>query len=531
MSRNRTQKSGIALGAVLALLASLFGAVPAQAAATDGANIAIRPVLGTTFGGMVYNEFDVYAQALPGNDALTSLKWRIDVTSGYDMDVMYQSSGSGVTALDQDSTSSSPSVGVIAASGSATSASFTATVSSGVSYMTFKASSTSTEATSWSSVTLTVTAWVDSVTIGDGVTTGTNVIDADEWRTTKTVTLYNMTDLPVTNGWTSPNALDTKVTASATITGVNFANVGTGKFFLAVSSSQAVFNSGASTVDSSSPVAGATLAARSGVLSSSWTIAAISESQSLSFQVRYDKAGSGGTYQTGAGRAVTAYAAAAPGIDTLSISPTVDANVTGGGVAYTIRGNQTYTVKILASTGSTSVSKAVTVTLGGSSLVTSSKLLSINGGDFVTAYPASVTVTTGANGIGTLTLATSGFVSGDTLTVDAAVGNVEASEVTLTIADATYTVTADDDLVATAPGTAVNLGFTVEDQFEVNSAATNHYIKLTRSGSGFNYAPTVSYHAVVAGVATVPFTPTPSTATGSATVVADIVKLVNGAYI
>jgi hypothetical protein len=533
MSRNTSQKRGLALGAVFALVASIFTAAPAQADATNGANIAIRPVVGTTFGGMVYSDFDVYAQLLPGqsnSNFAGSLKWRINVTSGFGMDVVYQSSGSAVTAT-ATATSGSANVGVIAAGTTATSASFAASVSGGLSYMSFKADSTSAEATSWSSVTVTLTAWIDEITVGDGVTSGTGVIDADEWRTTQTMTLYNMSDLPVTANWTAPNSADTHVTASATITGVNFANLGAGKFFLAVSSSQAIF-SGSASQDSSSPLAGATLADRSGVLSSSWAVSSINEYSSVSFQVRYDKAGTGGTYTAGVGKAATAYAAVAPGVDTLSISATANANITGGGTAYTIRPNQTYTIRVTAATGSTSVSKAVTVTLGGATLATSSKLLSINGGAYVTAYPAAgITVTTGTNGVGTFTLGTSGFVAGDTLTVDANVGNVSPALVTFTVAAPTYTVVADQALVATAPGTAVNLGFTVEDQWGESSTATNQYLKVTRGGSGFNYATTVSYHAVAAGAATVAFTPEPATKTGSATVVVDITKLENGAYI
>jgi hypothetical protein len=150
----------------------------------------------------------------------------------------------------------------------------------------------------------------------------------------------------------------------------------------------------------------------------------------------------------------------------------------------------------------------------------------------LTAYPrGGITVTTGTNGVGTFTIGTSGFVAGNTLTVDANVGNVSPNLVTFTVAAPTYTVVADQDLVATAPGTAVNLGFTVEDQWGELSAASNHFLKVTRGGTGFNYATTVSYHAVTAGVASVAFTPAPATQTGSATVTVDITKLENGAYI
>jgi len=532
------QKKGLALGAIFALLTTLFGALPAQAAAVDGANIAIRPVAGTTFAGMVYNEFDLYAEALPDESDITSLKWRINVTSGHNMSIVYHSSGSAVTVIDEDTTvATKESSDVITASDLATSNSFAATVSSGISYLTIKASSTSTEATSWSSVTMTIIAWVDSVLIGDGVTSGTGVIDADEWRTTKTLTLYNMTDLPVTNNWTTPAAFDTYVTASTTITGVNFNNLGAGKFFLAASSSQSLFTnsptvtSGLSQQTSASAIANSSLTARSGVLTASWVVPAISESKTVSFQLRYAKNGTAGVYTAGFGKTATDYLVATPGVTSLAISSAEGANVIGSGAAYTVRPNQTYTVKVLAKTNSVSVSKAVTVTLGGTGLVTSSKLLSINGGAFLTTYPAAgFTVTTGADGYGTFTMATSGFVENDTLTVDASVAGVDATRVTYTVANPDWAVVADDSLVATAPGTAVNLGVSVVDQWTQSSAVSNHYLKVTRGGTGFNYSSTVSYQAI-SGVGTVVFTPQGATATGSATVTIDVVKLENGAYI
>jgi len=543
MSRNISQKKGLALGSIFALIVSLFGALPAQAAATEGSNIAIRPVAGTTFGGVVYNEFDLYAQLLPGqtNDAFsTSLEWKIEVTSGIDMDVMYHVDSSAITAVDQDTDSSSPgTIPVIAATPTASLASASvaafgaSTVSSGVSYLTVKAHSTS-GALTWSQVTLKITAWIDEITVGDGVTTGDGVRDADEWYTEETVTLYNASGLPWTANWSAPNALDQHVTASATITGVNFTNIGNGKFFLAVSSSEALlFGPSVAQQESSSPLAGSVLAARSGVISSSWAINQISESQSVSFNLRYDPAGTGGTYTAGNSIGVsTSYAAVAPGIDTLTMSATANANVSGSGQAYTVRGNQTYTFKVFAATGSTSVSKNVTVTIGGTALVTSSTLVSINGGAFVTAYPAAgITVATGTDGYGTFTVGTSGFIQDEYFTLRANVGNVQSDLVTVTVKDPTYIVDSAYDIYVTKPGTAVAIAYTVNDQWGESSAVSNHYLKVTRGGTGFAYATTVSYLAVTAGTATLNFTPEAATKTGSATVQVQVVKRVNGAYV
>jgi hypothetical protein len=535
MSRNTSQKRGLALGAVFALVASIFTAAPAQAAATDGANIAVRPIAGTTFTGMVYNEFPMYAQLLPGqtNSSFSTgvFMWKLEVTSGFNMDLVYASSGAAITALDENTTSTSETVAAsLGAAAASQSISFNASVSpsTGLSYLTIKAASTSAQA-SWSAVTVVVTGWIDEVTAGssDGVR------DADEWYTTKTVTLQNMSGLSVTNNWTAPTALDVYVTASATIAGVNFLNLGNGKFFLAVSSSQAVF-SGATRQQYTATLAGTTLDGRSGVISSSWAISAISENESVSFQVRYEPDGTSGAYTDGVGKAATAYAAAAPGVTSLSISAVATADIDGGGTNYDVRANKTYTIRVFAASNSTSVSKAVTVTLGGIGLVTSSRFISINGAAPVTNYPAAgFTVTTGTSGYGTFTLSTTGFVPGNTITVDADVANVDAADVTLTVATVSYTVTSDNGgLVATAPGTAVNIPFTVEDNWEEALSAPAHYLKVTRGGDAvFNYATTVSYVAIANGAAVVSFTPEPATRTGSAAVTVEVVRLDNTAYI
>jgi hypothetical protein len=234
------------------------------------------------------------------------------------------------------------------------------------------------------------------------------------------------------------------------------------------------------------------------------------------------------------GAASTSALVTAPGVTSLSISAVATADIAGGGTAYDIRANKTYTIRVFAATNSTSVSKAVTVTLGGIGLVTSSRLISINGAAPVANYPAAgFTVTTGTNGYGTFTLSTTGFVPGNTITVDADVSNVDASDVTLTVATLSYTVTSDNGgLVATSPGTAVSIPFTVEDNWEEALTAPSHFLKVTRGGDAvFNYATTVSYVAIANGASVVSFTPEPATRTGSAAVTVEVVRLDNTAYI
>ena len=533
MQKNSNRK-GLALGAIFALVASAFaGVAPAQAAPVAGANIGIYPAVGTTFGGTVLEDFPIYAQVLPGsanNNFGSDLMWKVDVTSGTNMDVAISASAAAVdmTATASYDLSATSMSAVILASDAVKSA--TASGSS-KNYLNFRVSSASGVA-SWSSVTLTITTWIDEINpSGDA-------LDADEWRTVQTVTLYAPSAIPATATLAGLSAGDTKVTVSSTV-GVNTSNL-TGRFFWVVTSSAAVFDSsspstgGTDTTNSSSPVGGTAITALGNVVSLSFVARAFSASQTVSASLRYVPtatavAGPGVGYLVSPIAAGTVGAVAATA---LSISSVANANVTGGGTAYSIRPNQTYTIRVHALSVSTSVSDAaVTVRLTGADLATGSKEISINGGALRGTYPATFTATTGADGYATFTVRTSGFGLTDALTVNANIGNnVNATAVNYTGAAATYTVAADFANYLTAPGTAVAIPFSVDDQWELASARTDQYLKVTRGGDGFAYATTVSYVPVTAGVANVSFTPEAATKTGSATVGVSIVRLINGAW-
>jgi hypothetical protein len=191
-----------------------------------------------------------------------------------------------------------------------------------------------------------------------------------------------------------------------------------------------------------------------------------------------------------------------------------------------VRPNSLITLKVLAKDGAVSKSDvAVTVKFSGTfALVTGSKTISINGGAELNQYPASVTLTTGADGYASWTLKPTGMADGETIVVTATVGNTSATK-TVTAEQAAYTVVNDYDRYSTTPGAAVNMTYTVEDQYGVLSPRTDQRIKFTRAGDGFNYAETVSYVAVVGGKASFAFTPAPATKTGSATVATVLERL------
>ena len=67
--QTKSNRRGLAVGAVFALLASFFGAAPASYATTAGAHIDIRPLSNaavTNFGGLLEEDFQIYAQLKTG---------------------------------------------------------------------------------------------------------------------------------------------------------------------------------------------------------------------------------------------------------------------------------------------------------------------------------------------------------------------------------------------------------------------------------------------------------------------------------
>jgi len=537
MQKNSNRK-GLSLGAIFALVASAFvGVMPAQAAATDGANIAVRPAQGTTFVGTLLEDFPIYAQSLPGNANSNSnfvgqLMWKVERTSGHDMDVVFSTS-EAVQAMTATGSATTARSGGISASAVADSATTSALVggSTHVAFLNFRVSSASGVA-SWSPVTLTVTTWIDEV---NGAL---DELDPDEWRTTQTITLLHPTALATGATIGALSALDTLVTVSANAL-VNASNL-SGKFFWHVTSSAGVFDAsditaaGTDTTASSTLVGGAALTALGNVVSLSFVATPFSASQTLSAALRYDESGTGTPSSTlgyATSNVATATVAAVGASSLLIDSVVSDDVISQSATAYDVRPNKTYTVRILAKSSSDSVSTTVNVTLGGSALATGSKEISVNGGALRGSYPAEFAVVTGTDGYATVTIRTSGFVAGENFTVDASIGNnVNADQVTYTARLASYTVASDFANYLTTPGTATTIPFSVKDQWDVSSDRADQYLKVTRGGTGFAYATTVSYVPVVAGVANVAFTPEAATKTGSATVRVDIVRLDSGAW-
>ena len=521
MQKNSNRR-GLALGAIFALVASLFATAPASANMVDGANIGVYPVAenGTTtsaFVGTLVDDFPIYVQARPGNAALTSnVVVRIEKTAGTNMDVVFSASGS-VASL-QGVTASSPVAsrsGVIQAGSS--SATVSAIVSGGIAHLNFVASSTSGLA-SWSPVTLRITVFQD---VQGGAPN--DVINSDEWRTTQTLTFLHPSALERTLTVTPVVSGSPRLTASSTVTGVNLANLGgTFKFARSKSGTVELFDKN---------VTAAQAFARAGAVTDSDEVTGgVQGGDVFTVGLYYFPENAANTTAITNGITVSSLVTVTAGGVTataLVVTVTTGANAsqsagtTTSGLTYAVRPNRTYTVTITAMSNSSTVSgEAVTVALSGAGLALNARTISIDGGAATTSYPTALALTTGANGSVTFTLGTSGFTDTDANFVATVSSLVSAISKTVTLNPELpgFKVVNEFDIYSAATGASVTLNMTVEDIWGQASDRTNQRIRITRGGTGFAYAETVSFVAVTAGKASVVFTPTPATRTGSATV-------------
>jgi hypothetical protein len=124
---------------------------------------------------------------------------------------------------------------------------------------------------------------------------------------------------------------------------------------------------------------------------------------------------------------------------------------------------------------------------------------------------------------------TSGFAVDEFISIQASIGNVNTSLTDIRAKAPQFSITNDFTHYAAVPGAAVNVAYTVKDQFGELSTRTDQRIQVTRvATTGFSYAETISNVAVVAGKATFAFTPTPATATGSPTLTTTLQRLDSG---
>ena len=521
----RENRRGFALGAIFALVVSLFSAVPAQAAGT----LEIRLEEGTSFTGLLTDDLNMYAHYSDQTGvewAEGRVLWEVTKTAGA-MDVTFRASransGSAVAAAHTLTASAVPAASankVLAAATAPTtlSASVSSTVGT-VAGLSVRAVSVSPIVSSSPTVTVTVKVWIEN-----GLYNGQ--WDAGETYATQTVTFLPTSAIAATMVMTDPNEGDETVTASATVTtDLNFEQL-QGSFYLAMSASAAIYT-GPVSVKAGTALSSSTVAARNGVVSQSFGVVSglVTGSQTVTMALRYlldsefpDELTS--IYLGNIIGAANAETVAGSAVNSLALSAVAGDNVTASATPYTVRPNTPITVRALTKTSSTTVSgQVVTFTITEAGMDWPTRYLTVAGATTVVTDSATieVTATSDANGYASITITPTGFTN-ETFEVDAAVGNTSATQIALATTAPAYTVVNDYDLYKTGAGSSVTLGYKVIDQWNVLSTRTDQRLKLTRGGTGFNYATTVSYATVSGGKATFAFTPAPAAKTGSATV-------------
>jgi hypothetical protein len=544
MSSIKTQKKGLALGAIFALVFSIFSVTPAQAAATDGQHIAIRPMAGTTYTGLLTEDFPLYAQMQEGSTSSnwSKLKWEVTKTAGnLDVIVIASSISTAIGDVTDPASSSgdipyAPGIDTIDVSSTGTDATAVTVQAqfNGAETLAFasvRAYSSSGITSVSGTVTLTIKAYIDNQ---GGSANG--VHDADEWYVTQTVTLLASSAVAATQTATVAPG-DTVITYSATLpSALNTSNLD-GKYFVALTTSAgatgAIFDvTGASpSTISMFAFTGAHVRTNSGVISYSFVSSAVPQSMTLSYELRYLQSGNPSTNSSGVllGSATSTLFTGSSDTDTL------DAYIVQGSDAvttvddnYDLRANKTYTLKIRALDGGVSESAQVVklAMTTGQSLATGSAMVAFGTQAASTTLPTAYEVTTNTNGEATVTFTTQNFAADALITISASVLNV-TDTITAHMRDVNYALTADYSQYLTTPGTAANLTYQVKDQWGEYPAAGETlrlYVTKQAGSGGFYYAATNSTVAVTGGKATFAFTPEPATKTGSASVLVALQK-------
>ena len=543
--QNNSQKRGVALGAIAALIGSFFiGALPAQATTpTEGAHIAVTPLEGTVtnFNGTILEDFPVHAYLLPGitNSNFAAEKVRISVTRVSGAVDIYVGSSSATT-ISADATrgsvsdlaggtydesaqevSTESSYAAVVRSDWTTASVFTPlALNSSAARLVVRAISESATLASLSEITavVDVKVWVENTATNNGIH------DSLEWYTTERITLHAVNAVPVTAasiGALSPG--DMFMTASATVGALNFENLsGDFKIIMRSANDDVFVGTQGTNIDAtySAVVTADQATSRSGVISDSFAVSkssGIAVGDSISGRVVYvaDTADylMGSTFSS---------VAVNPGVDELFLQVVADDNLTLSSGVATARTNTEFTIRVGAKTGSASVSKAINVTFADTdaNLSVAVKEINFNGGSATTSFATSaspLSVTTGTNGFADFTIKTNGFVGDETFVMTAYVGNVSKS-LTIEVDAATHSLTPVYTTYQSGAGDTTAVSWQVKDQWLVSTPRTDFRVKTTKGGTGFNYSETISYVSVVAGTATLNFTPQPAAKTGSALV-------------
>lgn len=523
---NNSRKKGFALGALVALVSTLFGAVPASQAAGTESGLIVNPAQGTSYTMVVTEDFVLTTRLGTGvsADYKNALKYQIEKPAGYGLSISTTVSAltntydldSKVYSDAWNNTFASANAATVSAMLAATTVSVetpaTPTVTPGYfNQLRIQPSSLSGITSVSPGVVVTVTAFLDLAGSGS---------PANQPSTSVTVTFVPWSGMGASIGLTQPIVGNTWATASAAISGVNAEQL-LGNFELAFESTNDGRTNYAAASSSGEVSASALI---TGTFSHSEAIAAASASRlvaaSISAVLYYNIAGS---YTPAEADKVAVSKLGVQGAFTyegVTFSAVAGDNLkVTSPSAIDTRVNSEFTIHAYAYTGSavfTGVGTSLQFNVAG---LSTEKSITVNGVTYTDSakLPTTSSAIALAAGKQAIKVNTVGFAGTETITMVVTSVNYTAL-MTITPKTPTWTLVGDSNGYATAkPGVESSFNYTVKDQFGVVSNRTNQRLAVTVTGANFSTSDTVSY-TVTSGKAVAKATTKPATATGSATV-------------
>jgi hypothetical protein len=470
---------------MVALASSVIAGAPAQAAG----EIVVAPTAGTTYTTFTTEAFTVATSFAPGFAPADYAQLKYEVASSAPVrtgravgTVPATVAAAAVTALADTALTSGKAV----VTGLSTSALDVRALAIGI-------GSTATPATATTATqTVTVTAFVDAN--NDGALT------AGEWSQAQTITFKKYSEIVPTVALTPVLAGDLALKATAAYPAdLNTAMLAAADFTVRFTAA------GATGVEALG------VAAASGVYSDAVTGVAADAAVTAQAYFKTTALGTAVSGTVAAATVATVTAALVEGADAkiMAGTPTVP----------TVRLNSAFAVKTTlrasftapATVGAVVPNKAVTLVVTGAGALTATRTLSINGTVYnnVTALPASIALTSDANGEVNVAVKSTDFIVTDadlvfTFTSDNI--STAASVVTVDQVATVLTISADNgNLYSTALGTSQAVALSVKDQFGTLSAATADRLVVTPTvGSGLTTygTPVVVALPLVGGKAT-----------------------------
>jgi hypothetical protein len=455
---------------MVALASSVIAGAPAQAAG----EVVFAPTTGTSYNTFVTEQISLTASLAPGQVAgnITQLKYKIDSATASTVNYNV-----GATVATPATLAAATSV--VASAGAVVG---TANV------ITLKLV-TATAATATTSVT--VTAFIDS--------NNDNLLTAGEFEQARTVKFVKYSEVVPTVAITSAGlALDTSVTATASFGDINVQQLTATDLYVKFTT------------------AGATAAgvnAVSGVYTD--TVTALVAAGTVTAQAKYktELLGTAVSQTVVAATVVTVTGALVTGADAAVIGGVNTARLN---TAFAVKATLNGTVVAPATVGPVIANKAVSAAVTGFGVLTTSRKLSINGTvyDGTTAVPASIPLTSDANGVVTLNFVTTGFSAGAAVSVVFTSENIASAAVPVVQAATAYAITADNgNLYSTPLGTPVSVALSVKDQFGTLSTKSDR-IAVTTTSAITAFTAGTTYVAVSGGKATYSATSGTGTAAG-----------------